>query len=884
MSRWRISRVVNTGRVVNIICTILLGVTAAAALFRASGLDSEDPYKCKALMREGRWLDIPNDRHSNTTFQNWQPPGCMLHHYNNKDISTCFQSRRIVLAGDSTIRQVFWAIAKKLDPDSVTQALTEGRQHADLSLNKNNVDLHFIWDPFLNTTRLHHELLLYQTRFTITEDNHDVEKQVASIILAGGGLWHARHFIDDPVSRYLDTIRNISSYSRPLYNPKTLNQRFVPPAAAASAEDLLLIAPVQVPLYEALSPDRGVTITPTRVDPMNGHLEKMAMSQSADVLFSFNSMSWHERLTYETNGLHVLESVASQKADIILNLRCNAMSTALGRYPFNRTCCSQYNRPNWLQKLLLLCGTIVFPLLGLVVGKGNKRLPLLPSSKVVAALLPIGLSLSYCFYTDRTLLFNKLHKQFSYVEFNALWWSTFGIGVLSIRRSESPRKPDKFVTSVESDQQFLSRDQTDEWKGWMQFVILIYHYTGASRVLWIYEIVRLLVASYLFMTGFGHTLYFYTKDNYSFHRFASVLIRLNFLSCLLPYMMKTDYLFYYFAPLVTFWFFVIYVTMRIGHSRNRSTSFLFLKIAISVIAVTALIRTPGILEQVSSVLKHVCKIDWNVIEWRFRVALDMYIVYVGMVAAVLYAKIDNRLCGRFDHGALLHDRLHFDNLRIITIAVSIMMLPGFFIFIRGFSDKYSYNSWHPYISPFIILAYVVLRNAGRRLRNYRSCFFAWLGRCSLETFTLQFHIWLAGDTKGLLSVGVFKTVLDVSRWLDFMVLTILFFWISWHVAAATGTLTSWIIDPKAGREVVEIEDGRGKATMGLPRTKSHEKFHDQHAGKISAARGITRRLWTLPLDLVKDDLRVRLGLLLGMMWLGNWTDQSLSATPENGLL
>jgi hypothetical protein len=38
----------------------------------------------------------------------------------------------------------------------------------------------------------------------------------------------------------------------------------------------------------------------------------------------------------------------------------------------------------------------------------------------------------------------------------------------------------------------------------MQFVVLLHHFFGTPKVLWVYQMIRLIVASYLFMTGFGH--------------------------------------------------------------------------------------------------------------------------------------------------------------------------------------------------------------------------------------------------------------------------------------------------------------------------------------------------------------------------------------------
>lgn len=408
----------------------------------------------------------------------------------------------------------------------------------------------------------------------------------------------------------------------------------------------------------------------------------------------------------------------------------------------------------------------------------------------------------------------------------------------------------------------------------MQSLILIYHYTGGSRILEIYEVIRLLVASYLFMTGFGHTVFFFKRGDYSFRRCASVLVRLNLLSCSLPYIMRTDYLFYYFAPLVSFWYIVIYLTMGVGRSRNASLRFLLSKILLSAILVTALTRTPGVLDMLFLLLRYTCGIKWNVIEWRFRVSLDMYIVYVGMISGILYVSISDSLHGDSSSEDSVNPiRKHFYGLRIASIVGALVILPGFWMITRRSPNKYDYNWWEPYVSWLPILSFVILRNSSRHLRNFHSSIFAWLGRCSLETFTLQFHIWLAGDTKGLLSLGVAKPdgTHVAGRWQEFAVMTLTFLWVSWHVASATSVVTSWIIDPKVGRQDFEIEESptsEQNQALELPRSKSHNQLKGtprSHAGDRQIAnRPVDRFSKTL-----RENLKLRIGIMLGTMWIFN---------------
>lgn len=61
----------------------------------------------------------------------------------------------------------------------------------------------------------------------------------------------------------------------------------------------------------------------------------------------------------------------------------------------------------------------------------------------------------------------------------------------------------------------LNRPQTEEWKGWMQVLFLLYHYFEAREL---YNAIRIFIAGYVWMTGFGNFSYYYRTGDFSIGR------------------------------------------------------------------------------------------------------------------------------------------------------------------------------------------------------------------------------------------------------------------------------------------------------------------------------------------------------------------------------
>lgn len=728
-----------------------------------------------------------------------------------------------------------------------------------------------IWNPYYNTAK-HQKISLREQLELMSDNMHDPsseerEQGQPGLIMLGAGAWYAgNYFANESEVRFETALDNITEILQ-LGDLPTFGTAPMDPEEGLG--NSVFIAPVAPPYYNQLPPSRTGPkgVHKGEVEAIDRYIYSQEHKHNLRLLRAFPQLSINqpEAIVDKTGtGFHVINSVAEIKANILLNLRCNAKMDRKSGYPYTRTCCTDYGGRSWIQVVGL--AALALYAIACVCFEGFSFVSPLEIKGINMKVGIFAVALIYCHAADRTHLFSKGMKEFVPKEFYVLMAICAIFGALTIRKVtfRAPRLPTVATENtdeptpappVAQDAGILARDQTEEWKGWMQAAILVYHWTGASGNLPIYIFIRLLVAAYLFQTGYGHTIYFLSKKDFSFRRIASVLLRLNILSCALPYVMGTDYMFYYFAPLVTFWFLVVYSTMAICSGFNDSIKVLCSKILASFVFVTLVLNVTPVMEWIFAILDLVFRIKWDLAEWQFRVSLDGSIVFVGMLAGVVHQRVER-------------DASWYTNYKFAIIP-SILALMGFTYICSSIESKAVYILLHPVISIIPVLAFIGLRNATTFMRNRYSTAAAWLGKCSLETFILQFHIFLAGDTRGVLLLDVFKgdgSLLN-DRWRDLVVIVPVFLWISHLVAEASGHIVKLIMGDAPPRQtmlsVEEEDDDENQLKIVEPVWESMPMLNSVH---LDRAKDFCKS--------VTSGLHLRVGAILGVMWLLNWVSTS----------
>jgi hypothetical protein len=215
----------------------------------------------------------------------------------------------------------------------------------------------------------------------------------------------------------------------------------------------------------------------------------------------------------------------------------------------------------------------------------------------------------------------------------------------------------------------------------------------------------------------------------------------------MSYSMDQPILFYYFAPLVSFWFLTIYLMMSLWQKANSSDLKILLKSGFLLILVYLFVFQPPVLEWFFLVIQTLFgTLPWDIREARFRLGLDILSPFLGMFVAWINLKLSSKkewLAAQdylplvSNASGFVHTSLSWKTVKHIGIISS---LAGFFLFFwvdYTIPSKFMYNQMHYWISMFPIIGFVILRNATATLRRYCSTFWMWIGRFSLETFLLQ---------------------------------------------------------------------------------------------------------------------------------------------------
>lgn len=746
---------VRSAKLLALVAALLLAACHLASR-RYRGNDS-----CEYLLSSGRFLGD----------KVWQPHSCMMHKYKMSEAKNCLVDKHIAFIGDSRIRQLFYSFVKIINP----QFKEEGNKHENIPFEDKtaSVKVDFLWHPEVNGS-------MKQCIKVWTEDS--VAKP--HVIVAGAATWSIKihNGSEEALAQYRMNITSIAPLLEKL----------------AKTSDVYWV--LQDPVYEDLLSENRKMITNEKIDAYNevavSILNSSARNSKSNVkLFSVSKLIAQETIMESLDGLHLPESSRETSAMILMNVYCNKVLK-----PVDGSCCQPRPPLTLIQKLaacfftLSIIGYLIFyaihrnahrknkPCTDLESGEEKKTLLNTPVSSLETLLqsfCKLGLIMAYFYMCDRANLFMKENKFYTHSSF---FIPIIYILVLGIFYNENTKE-----TKV------LNREQTDEWKGWMQLVILIYHISGASTFLPVYMHIRVLVAAYLFQTGYGHFSYFWVKGDFGIHRVCQVLFRLNFLVVVLCIVMDRPYQFYYFVPLVTVWFMVIYVTLAlwpqiIQKKANGNCLWhlgLLLKLAFLLLCICFLAYSQGAFEKIFSLwpLSKCFELNGNVYEWWFRWRLDRYVVFHGMLFAFIYLALQRRQILSEGKG----EPLFSNKISNFLLFISVVSFLTYSIWASSCKNKAECNELHPSVSVVQIVAFILIRNIPGYARSVYSSFFAWFGKISLELFICQYHIWLAADTRGIL------VLIPGNPTLNIIVSTFIFVCVAHEISQITTDLAQVLI-------------------------------------------------------------------------------------------
>lgn len=295
----------------------------------------------------------------------------------------------------------------------------------------------------------------------------------------------------------------------------------------------------------------------------------------------------------------------------------------------------------------------------------------------------------------------------------------------------------------------LNVSQSLEWKGILSALFLIYQLTDAvsnnGNVNLFYNASQVGASCFVFMTGFGHAMYFYTRNNFRLGRVLRVLFRLNLTAFLLCATMNRPYILYYVCPLHSMAFLMTYGIMKVQQDANYSKYGLRMKMLVLVAVILCMWDFDlGLFDLLFSPFFSTSTSveglpDGPLWAWYSQSHMHHWISFTGIVYAINYP-ITSLLLNKMESLSI-----PLLALAKSTVGGSLLIASAFWTIGPFAAPKFVFDSTHSYFAFLPVLSFVYFRNVTPFLRQHHLTFMKTMGKCSLEIYLFHHYFFLADD-------------------------------------------------------------------------------------------------------------------------------------------
>jgi len=193
---------------------------------------------------------------------------------------------------------------------------------------------------------------------------------------------------------------------------------------------------------------------------------------------------------------------------------------------------------------------------------------------------------------------------------------------------------------------------------------------------------------------------------------------------------------YYVVPLHTAGFFVTMATCYISQKLEDQVGLSYWTSRVGGIGICVLVHVAFYETSMVDALKFFSD------EYHFRFQSDKYSALVGIISGLFWKKFTQYM--QWAYATVDKEQ---------TAAKWMQRFAGFaciFIWWYGFGymqDKFIYNPVHPYVFWLAVAGWLLIRNSSKYLCELHSTLLEFFGRITLETYVLQFHVFMCKNVQ-----------------------------------------------------------------------------------------------------------------------------------------